>query len=168
MGSPVNRRAHFRYCTNYLYTILEQVLLQTSVSYNSYIRSEKMKIKTSMCSVYSGEVCYYFLQQSAKWWRCRKPSKVRSLNRYSSCCVWGTAMKPVYTYASPHAEQLLPSNFWPLTFRSPTIRNNMKNSKNLSPPGFFSLRARNFFHMNFGPIRSDWSTRFLLKWNIIF
>ena len=64
-----------------------------------------------MCSAYSGEVCYDFIQQSAKWWRYRKPSKVRTLNRYSSCCVYSTSIKPVYTYASPHAEQLLRSNF---------------------------------------------------------
>ena len=127
-----------------------------------------MKIKTSMCSAYCGAVCYYFLQQSAKWWRCRKPSKVRTLNRYSSCCVLGTAMKPVYTYASPHAEQLLPSNFWPLTFRSPTIWNYMKYSKNLSPPGIFELSAQNFFHMNFGPIRSDLSRRISFKVKYIF
>ena len=69
----------------------------------------------------------------AKGWRYGTRLKIKypillTLNTRSSWTVWLSTMTLTYTDASPHAEQLLYSDFWPLMFRSAAILYYLINS----------------------------------------
>ena len=64
----------------------------------------------------------------AKGWRYSNQLKILTLSTRSSWTVWQTEMTLIYTDASPHAERVSYSYFWPLTLSSAAILNFMKNA----------------------------------------
>ena len=104
--TPLNAACSFNYYY-YYYSSAKVVSLFTTLSnlIEGYVRVQEKLTKWHM----------------AKWWRCSKRLKMKTLNAYSSWPVWPTAMAIRYTDTSRHFEQLSYLEFWPQIYRSPAI-----------------------------------------------